>query len=223
MYANEPARAEEETQEDLLSAYFEKSATVVRQSFGRFERELARPTVRYVMDSYRDHPIHSTLLTIYAALSALPLLSFIGFAVFVFSSFTFFALSVAFLAGAAVVLFTGFWLACLLTLLFFLAIPLTASTLATYLLLRLVFITRQEGSVRAGLGQWVHETKTRFVLKQQPGAADQDPVTEDDTLIVGSIALEKLTATEGETKSVDAAAVLDGLSVGEEKKVEGTD
>ncbi|KAI0357845.1 hypothetical protein OH77DRAFT_1398155 [Trametes cingulata] len=227
MYENE------ETQEDLLSAYFEKSATAVRTSFGRFERELARPTVRYVLVSFKEHPIRSTFLATYATLSALPLLSFIGFSIFVFSSFVFFALCTAILAALFVVLFFGFWLACILLFLLILSIPITASTLSTYLALRFVLLARQEGSARTALSQWAQETKGQFYkqpLKDEeedgkPEFGEQHAgESEAETLVVGSIVLdtptlgpvEKGTASE----FANSAADPDGLAVVETVKVE---
>ncbi|KAI0330020.1 hypothetical protein GY45DRAFT_1324272 [Cubamyces sp. BRFM 1775] len=185
----------EETQEDLLSAYFEKSATAVRHSFGRFEKELARPAVRYVIESFQQHPIRSTLLTIYAALSALPILSFIGFTVFVFSTFIFLALCAALLAALFVTLFSGFWLACTLVFLLFLSVPITASVLSVYLFLRLAWISRQESSVRGALVRWAKETKSQFVKGEEvadsepKGGADPHDESEAETLVVGSIVL----------------------------------
>ncbi|KAI0654145.1 hypothetical protein C8Q70DRAFT_1058705 [Cubamyces menziesii] len=186
----------EETQDDLLSAYFEKSATAVRHSFGRFEKELVRPTVRYIIDSFQLHPIRSTLLTIYAALSALPILSFIGFTVFVFSSFIFLALCTALLAALVVMLFSGFWLACILVFLLFLSVPITASVLSVYLVLRLALISRQETSVRGAFVQWAKETKVRFIKGEEAsgpepnGSAEPHDESEGETLVVGSVVLD---------------------------------
>ncbi|KAI0822377.1 hypothetical protein BC628DRAFT_1364586 [Trametes gibbosa] len=180
----------EDSSEDLLSAYFEKSATAVRRSFSRFERDLARPTVRYLLAAFKHRPIRSTFLAIYAALSALPILSFIGLSVFIFSSFAFFALSIALLSAVAVVLFSGFWLGCALLFLFLLAIPLTAGALGTYLLLRFVFFARQEGSARQALTQWAQEAKVQFVKRSPEHPA---PASQADTLVIGSVTLDGAT------------------------------
>ncbi|KAH9847051.1 hypothetical protein C2E23DRAFT_850530 [Lenzites betulinus] len=204
----------EDTQEDLLSAYFDKSATAVRRSFGRFERDIVRPVVRHVLAAFKHHPMRSTFLAIYAALSALPILCFIGFSVFIFSSFAFFALSIAILAAVAVVLFSGFLLACALAFLFLLAIPLTAGTLGTYLLLRFVFFARREGSARQALGQWAQETKGLFV-KTLP-VEDPAPKTEHRattsqavTLVVGSVVLDGSTPADEQEATVPGPHVLD--------------
>ncbi|KAI8989635.1 hypothetical protein BD414DRAFT_484757 [Trametes punicea] len=210
----------EETQEDLLSAYFEKSAAAVRHSFGRFERGLVRPTVRYVLESFQKYPIRSTFLATYATLSALPVLSFIGLSVFLFSSFIFFALCSAILAALSVVLFCGFWFACLLAFFLFLSIPITASILSTYILLRFAFIAKQESSVRSAVSQWAKETKGQF-LKRDPGEkvdGDVQRESEGETLMVGSIVLDTLTPS-GKAQN-GAARELDALSAAESLRVE---
>ncbi|KAH9886223.1 hypothetical protein C8Q73DRAFT_839962 [Cubamyces lactineus] len=220
----------EETQEDLLSAYFEKSATAVRHSFGRIEKELVRPAVRYIIDSFQLHPIRSTLLTIYAALSALPILSFVGFTVFVFSSFIFLALCIALLAALLVTLFSGFWLACILVFLLFLSIPITASVLSLYLFLRLAFISRQESSVRGALSRWAKETKGQFIKGEETvEAADAEPrvdaehhdESEAETLVVGSIVL-KASSPESIAKEDAATASTDGMNHTQDAKPEAS-
>ncbi|KAI0364525.1 hypothetical protein BV20DRAFT_974368 [Pilatotrama ljubarskyi] len=231
MYENE------ETQEDLLSAYFEKSATAVRRSFGRFERELARPTVRYVLASFKEHPIRSTFLAAYAALSALPILSFIGFSIFIFSSFVFFALCTAILSALSVVLFFGFWLACILLFLLVLSVPITASTLSTYLALRFIFFARRQGSARSALSRWARETKGHLYKRpppdeeyddiedETPGSKEQQhPAdSEAETLVVGSIVLDTPTLGPGENKIAHVYANSsepDGLAAAETVRTE---
>ncbi|KAI0672464.1 hypothetical protein C8Q78DRAFT_1077982 [Trametes maxima] len=219
----------EDAQEDPLSAYFEKSATVVRHSFGRFERELARPTVHYVLESFKEHPMRSTFLATYAALSVLPILSFLGFSIFVFSFLVFFALSVAILASSAVVLFVGFWLTCTLIFLLLLAIPLTASTLSTYLLLRLAVIARRERSARAAMSQWAQETKGQFYGTAPPGDDPEEEKangeSEGETLVVGSVTLDAAALTrkqEQEYASEDTVRAVDVAPTDlESAKVEG--
>ncbi|KAI0643917.1 hypothetical protein C8Q79DRAFT_1012461 [Trametes meyenii] len=219
----------EDAQEDPLAAYFEKSATAVRHSFGRFERELARPTVRYVLESFKEHPIRSTFLANYAVLSVLPILSFLGFSIFVFSSLVFFALSAAILASSAIVLFIGFWLTCTLIFLLLLSIPLTASTLSTYLLLRLVFIARRERFARATISQWAQETKGQFYKAAPPVEEEEKPPVESEgeTLIVGSITLDAIASTEKQERAhasedtVGAVDVVPTTATTEGVKVEG--
>lgn len=159
-----------------------------------------------------------------------------GFSIFIFSSFAFFALSVAILATVAVVLFagaspsplllpilaeyhlmsvtTGFLLACALTFLFLLAIPLTAGTLGTYLLLRFVFFARREGSARQALGQWAQETKGLFVKtlpEEDPSPKTEHPAStsQADTLVVGSLVLDGSTPADEQEAKVPGPHVLD--------------
>ncbi|CDO76541.1 hypothetical protein BN946_scf184395.g3 [Trametes cinnabarina] len=188
----------EDTQDDVLSAYFDKSASVVRHSFGRFEQGLVRPTARYVVESFARYPLRSTFLATYATLSALPVLSFLGFSIFIFSSSIFFALSAAILTALSVVLFLGFWVACTLVLLLFLSIPIAVGVFITYLLLRFAFIARKEGSVRSALSPWAQETKglvKRGKHGEQPNG-DAHAESEAETLVIGSVVLEQASPAE---------------------------
>ncbi|KAI9056286.1 hypothetical protein FKP32DRAFT_1599009 [Trametes sanguinea] len=197
----------EDTQDDLLSAYFEKSATAVRHSFGRFEQGLLRPTVRYILESFEKHPLRSTFLATYATLSALPVLSFIGLSIFIFSSFIFFALSGAVLAAFCVVLFCGFWLTCIILFLFIISIPIATGVLLTFLLLRLAFVAKQEGAVRPALSRWMQETKSQFVTSQpseEKANGDAHRDNEAETLVVGTVVLDEATPV-GEKKQEDAS------------------
>ncbi|KAI0718541.1 hypothetical protein C8T65DRAFT_638332 [Cerioporus squamosus] len=111
------------TRNELLADYFEKSAFAVRNIFARFERKVARPLIQYLLVSFRERPVASTFVATYVVLSALPVLSFIGFSVFVFTAFAFLALALAIVCASSVVGFVGFWLACILFLFLFVAGP----------------------------------------------------------------------------------------------------
>lgn len=118
----------------------------------------------------------------------------------------------------------GLWLGCTLAFLGLLAIPLTAGTVLTYLLLRFAFIVRQEGSPRVALSQWARETKGQFV--KRPLEADNsarlgaESAPEPVTLVVGSIVLDGSTPT-GEDKKEDSMQS-DGFLAEEAVKVEGS-
>ncbi|OSC96488.1 hypothetical protein PYCCODRAFT_1400290 [Trametes coccinea BRFM310] len=189
----------EETQDDLLYVYFDKSASVVRHSVGRFEQGFVRPTTRYIVDSFAQHPIRSTFLATYATLSALPVLSFIGLSIFIFSTFIFFALSAAVLAALSVVLFLGFWFACTLCFILLLSIPIAAGVFIAYLLLRFAFLAKQEGSVRSALSPWAQETKSRFYKRhtaEEQLNGDARRESDGETLVVGSIVLDQASPSE---------------------------
>ncbi|KAL7284569.1 hypothetical protein ACG7TL_001861 [Trametes sanguinea] len=189
----------EETQDDLLYVYFDKSASAVRHSVGRFEQGFVRPTARCIVDSFARHPLRSTFLATYATLSALPVLSFIGLSVFIFSSFIFFALSAAVLAALSVVLFLGCWFACTLCFLLLLSIPIAAGVFIAYLLFRFAFLAKQEGSVRSALSPWAQETKGRFSKRQTAGKqlnGDAHGESDGETIVVGSIVLDQASLPE---------------------------
>ncbi|KAI0767206.1 hypothetical protein C8Q74DRAFT_1278827 [Fomes fomentarius] len=155
----------EEEDGDLLADYFEKSASAVRDSFGRFEQDVARPLVDYVLVSFRKRPIRSTFITFYLALSALPVLSFIGFSIFVFATFIFLGLATAIFGAAFAVGFFGFWLACTLIFFLFLSFNLTVSALATYLVVRFVLRARQDGA-RIALSALAQDARAQFVVRR---------------------------------------------------------
>lgn len=164
--------------------------------------------------------------------------------IFVCSTLVFLALCAALLAGSAVVLFCGtsllspyslnaiqhgpitpgLWLGCTLAFLGLLAIPLTAGTVLTYLLLRFAFIVRQEGSPRIALSHWAQETKGQFIRRPldednvaQPGA---ESAPEPVTLVVGSIVLDGSTPTREDKKEDSVQS--DGFLAEEAVKVEGS-
>lgn len=119
----------------------------------------------------------------------------------------------------------GLWLGCTLAFLGLLAIPLTAGTVLTYLLLRFAFIVRQEGSPRIALSQWAQETKGQFIRRPleednvaQPGA---ESAPEPVTLVVGSIVLDGSTPTREDKKEEDSVQTDDFLTE-EAVKVEGS-
>ncbi|KAI0705530.1 hypothetical protein C8Q76DRAFT_751309 [Earliella scabrosa] len=154
-------REAQDEDEDLLADYFEKSASAVRDSFGRFEQDVARPAIDYVLVSFRKRPIRSTFIAFYLALSALPVLSFVGFSMFIFATFIFLGLATAIFSASCAVGFFGFWLACTLIFFLFLSFNLTVSSLATYLLIRFVLRARQEGS-RAALTALADDARAQF-------------------------------------------------------------
>ncbi|KAI0753255.1 hypothetical protein C8Q80DRAFT_1151203 [Daedaleopsis nitida] len=154
----------EEDEDDVLADYFEKSATAVRATFGRFEQDVARPVIDYLLSSYRTRPVVSTFAAIYITLSLLPILSFIGFSLFVFATFIFLGLATAVFSASCAVGFFGFWLVCMLIFFVFVSFNLTASALATYVLIRFVARARQDGS-RAALSALLEDTREKMPFR----------------------------------------------------------
>lgn len=149
-------------EQDDLASYFDKSATTVRELMQRLENGFTRPLIQYALDAFRQHPIRSTYLTIFAALSLLPALSFIGFSFFIFTSFICVALAVALVAATAVVAIIGTLFLGTLFLLVGVSILLTASILGIYLSMRLALLTHDAGP-RAGIKEWAHQSRTQLL------------------------------------------------------------
>ncbi|OBZ66938.1 hypothetical protein A0H81_13265 [Grifola frondosa] len=192
----------DEADPDLLS-YFDKSAMVVHQSFQRFEQGYARPGMSLLVKSFQTRPVRSTFLAVFAILSLLPLLSFIGFSLFILASFVFFSLAGALLAASIVIMLSGVLLGCTLMILFFISIPLTAFALGAFIAFRLAVRVRSDG-YRAGVGGWAQETKNQFYRtapEEDALKADEDVSHSgsDAVMIIGTIppdGLDKKSAQE---------------------------
>ncbi|RPD52905.1 hypothetical protein L226DRAFT_576655 [Lentinus tigrinus ALCF2SS1-7] len=183
----------DEREDDLLADYFERSASAVRNVFGRFEGDVARPLISYLLVSFRERPITSTFVATYVALSALPVLSFLGFSIFIFATFTFLALGVAILCASSVVGFVGFWLFCILLVFLLVAFILTLSVLITFILVRFLLHARQDGP-RAALSELADDARTQYALARgrPPGlgpehddtSVKEEPESEADSVVV---------------------------------------
>ncbi|PIL29233.1 hypothetical protein GSI_09282 [Ganoderma sinense ZZ0214-1] len=136
---------ETEMEEDVLADYFEKSASAVRHTFARFEQDIARPAFNYLLTSFRTRPIRSTFIAFYLILSTLPVVSFIGFSIFIFATSVFLALATAVFFATSTIGFFGFWLAATLVLFLFVSLNLTLATLTTYLFAQLALRARTHG------------------------------------------------------------------------------
>ncbi|KAH9830625.1 uncharacterized protein C8Q71DRAFT_885978 [Rhodofomes roseus] len=156
------------TEDDDLTSYFDKSATTVRDTLQRLENDVTRPVVENLLNAFRQHPIRSTYLIIFVALSMLPALSFIGFSLFVFTTFICAALTAALVTAMAIVALFGTYIRhCILFLgtlflLFGVSLFLTTAILGVYLLVRLALLTYDAGP-RAGVVQWAHESRKQLL------------------------------------------------------------
>jgi len=187
---------------DQLHSYFERSAAAVTQTFDRLDKKYIQPGMTKATQSFVDSPIRSTFLAIFAALSFLPLLSFIGFSLFVLGACTFIALSVALVVSSAAIAFIGFWLAITLVALFLVSFFLTNTMIGAYLFLRYVTLVRANGP-RTGSVEFVQELKSRVRGRtgrpapaidtqeiqqkdeQQDDAKSDGSAVDDNTVIIG--------------------------------------
>ncbi|KAH9941560.1 hypothetical protein B0H21DRAFT_545585 [Amylocystis lapponica] len=179
--------ASEQTDQNLLFS-FEKSASAVRHSFRcglSFETEYIRPVLSKLLAYFQ------TFLAIFAAFSALPVLSFLGFSLFVFTFCIFIALVGALCTATLIVVLVGFFLAGMLTLLLVTSLFLTACAIGVYLALRFAIRIRNDGAL-AGTAEWAHETKEHFLSSASKGPAPDEDLADQSsqTIIVGSVPLD---------------------------------
>jgi len=175
----------EQTDQDDLISYFDRSATVVQESLQRLEQRYARPGVGFLIKSFREHPIRSTFLSVFAFLSLLPTLSFVGFSVFVFAAFTFISLASALFSATVVVSLIGIILAAILAVLLSVSAFLTASWVGIYLAFRLVMLVREDGP-RSGVSRWAQEFKMVFFKFDPASDSTSSSGLQEEGEVVGS-------------------------------------
>lgn len=146
--------------QDDLAAYFEKSNTTVQEYSVRFEQEFLRPALTYYYAAYDQRPALVTFLSIFALLSVVPLLLFIGSSICVIITFALFALASAVGAILAAEALFGTILLSTLVVIFFFSCVLTASVISAFLFFRFITLLRKAGV--DGITEWVDETRGRM-------------------------------------------------------------
>ncbi|KAI1792365.1 hypothetical protein LXA43DRAFT_1006174 [Ganoderma leucocontextum] len=167
--------SEGEVEDDVLADYFEKSASAVRHSFARFEQDMARPTFNYLLTRFRTRPIRSTFIAFYLTLGALPVLSFVGFSIFIFATSIFLALAAAIFFAFSTVSFFGFWLAATLIFFLFVSFNLTLATLTTYLFAQFALRARTYGT-RVAVSSLYTDARAQLAFLRGP-ARGRKPAT----------------------------------------------
>ncbi|KAI0080430.1 hypothetical protein K474DRAFT_1769423 [Panus rudis PR-1116 ss-1] len=147
-------------QREDLQSYFERSATLVFQSFGRLEKQYFRPVAQSLLVSFQTKPATSTFLVIFALLSFLPVLAFLGFSLFVLGSLLFLAISSALVTSFAVIAISSAFFAITLSILFVVSLFLTAFILGGLTAIRLALLLRENGASN-GMSAWVNEVRGR--------------------------------------------------------------
>ncbi|KAH8101768.1 hypothetical protein BXZ70DRAFT_931849 [Cristinia sonorae] len=163
---------------EKLHTYFERSAAAVTQSFDRLDRNFIQPGITLVAVSFVERPIRTAFLSTFAALSLLPVLSFVGFSIFAVGACTFFALAAALVVSSAAIAFVGFWLGVTLTILLFVSLFLTSAVISTYLFFRYVTLVRTDGP-RDGSVQWAREVRRRVRGARQEATHEGKPHSEE--------------------------------------------
>ncbi|GJE86296.1 hypothetical protein PsYK624_023760 [Phanerochaete sordida] len=164
-----------------LQSYFEQSSTVMRRAVEHVDEAYTKPGMDRVGTSFDRRPISTTFLAIFAFLSLIPVLFFVGFAVFVFGLFLSLAICTALAAFFAVILVAGGLLACTLLLLLCVAAFLTSAALGTLVAGRLVYYMRQDG-LRGGLVAWAQEMRSHLLPSsvEQPADEPEDIAIKDE-------------------------------------------
>ncbi|THH12650.1 hypothetical protein EW146_g7499 [Bondarzewia mesenterica] len=167
--------------QDDLSAYFVKSATVVRHVSERVEEVYLRPGIEFAHASFTAHPIAAVFVATFTTLSFLPIATFIVFSLFAVASVVFLAICVAFTVSAfAISLFVAILLV-VLTTTFFISVFLTTSGLALYLSSRLFVHLRSSGL--QGFYTWAGEAR-KTLFQSQPSQVAEDSDSEDSAVVI---------------------------------------
>ncbi|KAG9307966.1 hypothetical protein JVU11DRAFT_12772 [Chiua virens] len=156
--------------EERLSTYFDKSVTIVRQYADLIEQDYAQPVLRYASLKFKEKPVTMTFLSIFAGLSALPLLSFVGLTVFALSSIIFLAFisaAIAFLTIEAILV------VCLVFTLWSLFVTASFTTAVVgfvYCTTRLGMLIAHQGP--SGVTDWADETRQYIFYARKREATD---------------------------------------------------
>ncbi|KAG1859973.1 hypothetical protein C8R48DRAFT_253487 [Suillus tomentosus] len=163
---------------DELASYLEGSTLVVQAYTDIIERKYARPALDKISRYFQGQPLTMTwvtiTLTLFAGLSILPVVSFIGLSIFALCSSMSIALAFAFAAVVALeTMFATVLLLVLGGLLLFSFIVTTFGAMA-YLTFRLVQHLQIHG--RFGIAEWAQKTKQHFtsVSVKPEGSDDLD-------------------------------------------------
>ncbi|KAF8556625.1 hypothetical protein OG21DRAFT_1436821 [Imleria badia] len=144
--------------EESLSSYFQRSATIVRQYADL--QDYVQPFLRYASLKFKEKPITMTFISVFASLSALPVLSFVGLTIFTFSSIAFLALVSAAIAFISIEVVLVASLVFMLWSLLIVASFITTIVVFVYWTTRLGVLVTYEGP--SGVSDWAHETRQHF-------------------------------------------------------------
>ncbi|TFY71784.1 hypothetical protein EVG20_g1230 [Dentipellis fragilis] len=154
--------AHEDSQENL-SSQFEKSAMSVRHIIDRVDKKYVGPGRQSAVHSFSTYPISSTFVSVFIALSLVPILSFIVLSLFISVSVLVFAVGIALTVAISAVLFMAGILIVSLVGVFMLSIFVTLSLLSTWVLY--LFVRRRQ-DVYDGIGGYLREAQALFYGKE---------------------------------------------------------
>ncbi|KAG1802083.1 uncharacterized protein HD556DRAFT_1334803 [Suillus plorans] len=163
---------------DELASYLEGSTLVVQAYTDIIERKYARPALDKIFRYFQGQPLTMTwvtiTLTLFAALSILPVLSFIGLSIFALCSSMSIALGFAF--AAVVALETMFAIVLLLVLGGLLLFSFVVTTFGAMAYLTFHLVQHLQIHERFGIAEWAQKTKQHFtsVSVKPEGSDDLD-------------------------------------------------
>lgn len=199
---------------ERLRYSFQQGANILRGFGENANRSFIQPNVRKYQIAVEERPLRTIFLSFFVALSLLPVVSFIGFSLFIFGLFTFIALSVATFASVATITFVGFFFVATISILFLISLSITAAVIASFLALRLVSLVRSEGT--SGIREWTLETKERIYGGSKPGfdrTRDETKSMKEEHDDKSHLAEDQLEGDEEETESVLSDAHSAGSTV----------
>ncbi|KAL1745966.1 hypothetical protein HDZ31DRAFT_62631 [Schizophyllum fasciatum] len=149
------SKPENAPRQEQLESAFDRSASAVRDYAHRFEKSYGRRALDTGAAFYVEHPALFVVVAVFLALSLFPILTFVGFSLFVITSVLLFALGCA---AGVIIAVELFLLSILLAVLFLVAILtffVLVSAALTYSAFRLGRLAYSQG-VR-GVGLWTRE------------------------------------------------------------------
>ncbi|KAL1689875.1 hypothetical protein GGG16DRAFT_56922 [Schizophyllum commune] len=156
-----------------LESTFDRSASAVRDYAHRFESSYGRRALDTGASFYAEHPALFAVVSVFGSLSLLPVLTFVGFSLFIITSILLFALGCA--AGVIIVVelfLLSILLATLLlvAILSFFVLASGAGTYATFRLCQLAY----KGGVK-GVYAWVGEVAAWVGVGPNVASGKRDP------------------------------------------------
>ncbi|KDQ19143.1 hypothetical protein BOTBODRAFT_42031 [Botryobasidium botryosum FD-172 SS1] len=163
-----------------LSSIWEQTVLFVRTIAERLEADVFIPGYRVFVEMSNVNPFTTIFLGLFSAVAIPFLLSFIGFASFVFALLLTIAIGGAFICATTIVGIVAIFLFAILSIVLLISLFFTATGFALFLCLRLIFHTQD---VRGkGIAGWKEECSNRIGLPTPPdlAAAPQIPLKLED-------------------------------------------
>jgi len=161
-----------------LSSWFDQAVKTVRSEADYLESKIFVPVWKRYFAFAKKNPFTTMLLTTFAMVGFLPVLSFCAFGVLVLSSFMFVALVSMASIAAWVLSAAAFILVVTLGFFFTFCFFLSLSAYLGFLQYRLVahiLDSASHGGMMKAVYHWVHETYSRIGIPQSPPAPSPSP------------------------------------------------